>query len=146
MQLRSATARDTAGIRALLVAADLPIDDLATSGARFVVACDETDAIIAAGALQILGEFALLRSVTVAPEFRGAGLGASIVQELERVARDAQLKQLALLTLTAQPFFENLGYHVIGRQAVPQVLQGTEEFRALCPVSAICMTKFLCDA
>jgi amino-acid N-acetyltransferase len=115
------------------------------SAPQFVVACDGEDEIVAAGALQTVGESALLRSVVVAAELRGTGIGRSIVQELERIARAAQVKQLALLTLTARRFFECQGYRVIARQAVPEALQGTEEFRSLCPASAVCMAKSLAD-
>ncbi len=100
---------------------------------------------MAAGALQNLGESALVRSVVVATKLRGTGLGHSIVEELERIARAAQVKQLALLTLTAKSFFERQGYRVIARQDVPEPLQSTEEFQSLCPASAICMAKSLAD-
>jgi N-acetylglutamate synthase-like GNAT family acetyltransferase len=145
VQLRAATAADAPSIRALLESGDLPTSDLSTSSPQFVVACDVENKVVAAGALQTLAESALLRSVVVATELRGTGLGRSIVQELERIARAAQVKQLALLTLTAKPFFDRQGYRVIARQAVPEALQGTEEFRSLCPASAICMAKSLAD-
>jgi amino-acid N-acetyltransferase len=76
---------------------------------------------------------------------RGTGLGRRVVQELERIARTAGVKQLVLLTLTARQFFERQGYRVIARQAAPETLQGTEQFRSLCPVSAVCMAKKLAD-
>jgi amino-acid N-acetyltransferase len=145
VQLRAGTARDAASIRALLESGGLPTSDLSMSSRQFVVACDGEGEIVAAGALQTLGESALLRSVVVAAELRGTGLGRSIVQELERIARAAQVKQLALLTLTARRFFERQGYRVIARQALPEALQGTEEFQSLCPASAVCMAKSLAD-
>jgi amino-acid N-acetyltransferase len=145
VQLRTGTARDVSSIRALLEAGGLPTSDLSTSSPQFVVACDGENKILGAGALQTLGESALLRSVVVATELRGTGLGHSIVEELERIARAAQVKQLALLTLTAKSFFERQGYRVIARQAVPEALQSTAEFQSLCPASAVCMAKSLAD-
>ena len=145
MQLRAGTAADLSGIRALLETGDLPTRDLLTSAPQFIVACDGDDRVVAAGGLQSFGESALLRSVVVARELRGAGLGQRVVRELERIARAAQVKRLALLTLTATRFFERQGYRVISRHDVPEAVQGTEEFQSLCPASAVCMAKSLTE-
>jgi amino-acid N-acetyltransferase len=145
VQLRAAAPGDTPSIRELLERGDLPMSDLSTSSAQFVVAIDGENRIVAVGALEALADSALLRSVTVTSELRGTGLGQRVVQELERIARTAGVKQLVLLTLTARQFFERQGYRVITRQAAPEALQGTEQFRSLCPVSAVCMSKDLAD-
>ena len=145
MQLRAGTAGDASSIRALLEAGDLPTSDLLTSSPQFVVVCDGEDRIVAAGGLQTFGNSALLRSVVVASELRGTGLGQRVVRELEQIARANQVNQLALLTLTAKRFFELQGYRVISRQDIPEALQGTKKFQSLCPTSAICMTKSLAE-
>jgi N-acetylglutamate synthase-like GNAT family acetyltransferase len=51
--------------------------------------------------------------------------------------------QLVLLTETAEPFFRRLGYTVIERGTAPSVVADSAEFRTLCPVTAVCMTKRL---
>jgi amino-acid N-acetyltransferase len=141
-QLRTAVGQDTATIRALLESSGLPTSDLAASGPEFIVACED-DSIIATGALQRFGSTALLRSVAVSADRRGAGLGRIIVQELERIASAERIARLILLTQTAQRFFEHQGYRAIERREVPQDVQRTEEFRSLCPISAVCMAKTL---
>ena len=109
--------------------------------------CNERgEAIVAAGALQRFASSALLRSVAVASHRRGTGLGRILVEDLERIGRAARIKQLILLTETAKPFFERQGYRVIERDEVPQDVQGSEEFRSLCPASATCMAKTLAGA
>jgi GNAT superfamily N-acetyltransferase len=85
-QLRAGTEGDAASIQALLESSGLPTDDLLSSNPRFVVACDN-DRVVAAGALQSFGSSALLRSVAVAPKWRGAGLGRTIVRDLELTRR-----------------------------------------------------------
>jgi len=140
--LRTATTQDADSIRALLAASGLPTSDLVTAQPEFVVACAGTD-VVGAGALQRFGAAALLRSVAVVPDLRGTGLGRLLVQELERRARAAQVRELLLLTETAKDFFQHQGYSAIVRQAAPQALQATDEFRTLCPVSATCMRKAL---
>ena len=146
---RLASDADQAGIRALLEASGLPTADLATSRPEFVVACQD-GRVIGTGALQRCGTSgtALLRSVAVAADTRGRGLGRSIVRELERIARSAGISQLILLTEDARAFFAALGYRVIERQAAPQEVQQSAEFRSLCPASCVCLAKGLdiCEA
>jgi N-acetylglutamate synthase-like GNAT family acetyltransferase len=129
----------------LLERSGLPTNDLETARPTFAVLRDG-NILIAAGALQAFGAAALLRSVVVAPDRRGMGLGQRVVRELERLARSAGIDHLVLLTLTASEFFARLGYRVIDRGAAPKDMQQSEEFRSLCPSSATCMAKHLADS
>ena len=129
-------------VRALLERSGLPTSDLEAARPEFAV-IREKDQVIAAGALQRFGSSALLRSVVVAPDRRGSGLGQAIVSELERMARSAQISRLVLLTQSAAEFFGHRGYRVIDRSTAPEDMQGSEEFRSLCPSSAMCMAKNL---
>lgn len=137
-----ASAQDLSAIRALLERAGLPTSDLESAQPQFAV-IRRDGAVVAAGALQIFGTSALLRSVVVAPQRRGSGLGRSIVSELERLARAAGVGRLVLLTQTAESFFAHRGFRAIERSSAPEDLQASEEFRFLCPSSAICMAKSL---
>src|SRR6266436_2873510 len=141
-QLRTATREDGESIRVLLKDNGLPTSDLMSSKPQFIVAC-EGETVVAAGALQCFGASALLRSVAVAPELRGTGLGRIVVEDLERLACVARITQLVLLTETAKRFFERQGYRVIERTDVPKDVRESEEFRSLCPASATCMMKTL---
>jgi len=139
-QLDIAAAADIATICAMLERAGLPTTDIAGGQVEFAVA-RERGSVVAAGALQRFGAAALLRSVVVTPDRRGGGLGRTIVWELERRARAAQVNQLVLLTQTASEFFQRLGYQAIERASAPAAVQTSEEFRSLCPSTAICMAK-----
>lgn len=140
-----ASSQDLIAIRALLERAGLPTSDLESAQPEFVVIRADGKAI-AAGALQRCGPSALLRSVVVAPDHRGNGLGRLIVSELECSACAAQITQLILLTQTAAEFFARQGYRVIERSSAPEEIQESEEFRSLCPSSATCMAKSLPDS
>ncbi|HUA22499.1 MAG TPA: arsenic resistance N-acetyltransferase ArsN2 [Steroidobacteraceae bacterium] len=144
-ELLSAKPGDAGAIRALLENNGLPTGDLAAAHAEFVVAYEGRN-LKGAGALQRFGTTALLRSVVVAADRRGAGLGQSIVCELERRARAAGVKELVLLTQTATCFFQRQGYRFVERGGVAQAVQESEEFRSLCPASATCMAKNLTDS
>ena len=143
-ELLAAGEEDLTVVRLLLQQAGLPTSDLAAAKPRFTV-LREKGRIVAAGALQPFGSAALVRSVIVAGDRRGGGLGRIIVQELEKIACKARIGRLFLLTQTAGEFFARQGYRVIERIDVPQDVQGSEEFRSLCPASAICMMKPLAD-
>ena len=137
-----ASARDLIAIRALLERSGLPTRDLESARPEFAV-IHQDDEVIAAGALQRFGTSALLRSVVVAPDRRRSGLGRSVVRELERLARAAGITRLVLLTETAADFFARQGFRTIQRSSAPEDMQASEEFRSLCPSSAICMGKNL---
>lgn len=140
-----ASAQDLIAIRALLERSGLPISDLESAQPEFAVVRQHGQ-VVAAGALQRLGAAALLRSVVVAPEHRGSGLGRRVVSELERLARAAEISRLILLTETAADFFARQGFRRIERSTAPPDMQASEEFRSLCPSSAICMAKDLASS
>jgi amino-acid N-acetyltransferase len=142
--IRAGMPRDRARIRELLEAMNLPTEDLDDAKPHFVVATtQDAGDLVGTGAFQAFGGVALLRSVAVVPGFRESGLGRRIVAELERLAREARVKDLVLLTTTAREFFEHLGFGVIDRQSAPSEAQRSAEFRSLCPASAVCMSKEL---
>ena len=141
-RVERASPEDLPPIRALLERSGLPTSDLESARPEFAV-IREDGRVVGAGALQRFGSSALLRSVVVSPERRGAGLGQRIVSELERVAGEARISRLVLLTQTAADFFARQGYRVIERSAAPEPMLASEEFRSLCPSSATCMAKRL---
>jgi amino-acid N-acetyltransferase len=145
VEIREAANADLAAIYALLEQAGLPTSDIPASNPRFIVLREDGN-IVAVGGLQPFGSAALVRSVVVAANRRGAGLGRVIVDELEKAACAARIDRLILLTERARDFFAHRGFQVIERGDAPQEVQGSEEFRALCPDSATCMMKVLTES
>ncbi|MFZ1643195.1 MAG: GNAT family N-acetyltransferase [Candidatus Contendobacter sp.] len=86
---------------------------------------------------------ALLRSLAVAPDGQGQGLGSALLTHAEQAARQRGVQALYLLTTTAEAFFVQRGYVRIPREAAPPILRQTAEFAALCPASAVCLTRAL---
>jgi amino-acid N-acetyltransferase len=140
-----ASTQDLNAIRALLERCGLPTSDLESARPQFAV-IHRDGQLVAAGALQRFRTAALLRSVVVAPERRGGGLGRSVVSELERLAQAGEISRLVLLTQTAAEFFTRQGFRAIERGSAPRDMQASEEFRSLCPSSAICMAKDLASS
>ena len=96
-----------------------------------------------AAGVERYGSAGLLRSVVVAPERRGAGLGGELVAAAERVARDEGVTELFLLTETAIGWFPRLGYAVVSREDVAAAVGASVEFRTACPDTAVAMRRVL---
>jgi amino-acid N-acetyltransferase len=85
----------------------------------------------------------LRRSLAVAPQPRSLGLGARRAACAEAPARaDGRGKEVGL-SETAEDFFVQFGYRVLGRRQTPAGIRAGSDFRTLCPASAICMRKAL---
>lgn len=87
---------------------------------EYVVAEDETGRIVGCGALRLmwhdLGE---IRSLAVAEEAQGRGVGRRIVEMLLEEARELGLACVFALTYQV-PFFEKLGFRVVPKAIFPQ--------------------------
>jgi len=132
--IRSAEAADYARITRLLTGAALPLDGL-NGHDNFLVLCRDGQ-MIGCAALERYGRYALLRSVALEPAERRHGLGRRLVQEALRQARRDGVSEVILLTTTAAPFFERLGFRPISREEVPQRVRASAEFRGACPDTA----------
>lgn len=93
--------------------------------------------------VELLGEVALLRSVVIAKENQKKGAGKKMVSAVLDELKKLGIKEVYLLTLSAEGFFSKLGFKTISKDQVPKVMMETEEFRTICPSSAICMVKEL---
>ena len=90
-------------------------------------------------ALELYGETALLRSLAVAQSRRGEGLGGRLAAAALEAAKASGVRNLYLLTQTAEKFFPRFGFAVEPRALAPEVLGSSEEFRSACPASAVMM-------
>ena len=142
MRIERATAGDTAAVEALLQAASLPLDGAAEALSMAVVARDG-DAVVAAAAVERYGDAGLLRSVVVAPDRRGTGLGREIVTAAEHLAREAGVRDLYLLTETAADWFPRLGYAIVDRPVADAAVGESIEFTTVCRDNGVPMHRRL---
>lgn len=142
-RIRRSQAADLATVLDLLNGAGLPTGDLTSAPGLQVWVLEADGLLLGVIGLERFGAGGLLRSLVVAPGHQRRGLGHELVAQLEHDARADGVEQLVLLTQTAETFFRQLGYSVIDRRYVPDELKHSEEFRSLCPASAVCMMKSL---
>jgi L-amino acid N-acyltransferase YncA len=129
------------GLRALLLANGLPLAGLEDAELWvYKNAAGEIEGVIG---LERHGELGLLRSLAVMPRARRQGLGRALGQHAIREARAGGLDELYLLTLTAEAFFETLGFMSLPRAQAPAELMVSAEFLGACPDSATLMTLSL---
>ena len=127
----------------LLVESGLPTADITATHLRHFFFCGPGPDLEGLVGLELYGEAALLRSLAVAPNRRGSGLGSRLVEHAERYARDRGVRSLYLLTTTAEAFFLRLGYVRIARDEAPADIKTTTEFSGICPTSSAFMVKNL---
>ena len=141
MRIRRAMSKDLPQAKTMLVAAGLPVTDLAAEHLAF--AAVDGEQLMGLIGFEPYGDIGLLRSLVIAEDARGDGLGRKLVANLEAAARDDGVDELWLLTIDADAYFARLGYEVLERSDAPETIRGTAEFAGLCPGDATLMRKRL---
>ena len=141
-RLRPARPADLEAIRRLLAACELGAEGLETQFPDGYAVVESAGDLVGAAGLEIYGEDGLLRSVAVEPERRGKGLGALLVRGRLEWAVQRGLRAVYLLTTTAADFFAGMGFWAVEREAAPEGIRSSEQYRVACPASAtlMCLT------
>jgi amino-acid N-acetyltransferase len=84
---------------------------------HFLVATCEGRVVGCGSLVELTPALTELRSLAVAPEWRGTGLGRRLVEALTERAREAGYEQLCALTLV-EGFFNRLGFATVDRWAI----------------------------
>lgn len=135
LSLRAATPDDWDATAAHLEVAGLPLAGARDHLMNFTVAFSAEQLVGTAG-LEVYGNTALLRSVSVSSAFQNTGLGSRLVQETLERARQLEVREIVLLTETAADYFPRFGFKPILRATAPAVLSASAEFRGACSDSA----------
>jgi len=135
---QAATADDRQTIEALLDAERLPSADLETSGVA-LIAAKMRDRVVGCVGVESHGDAGIIRSLAVAPEYRGRGIARSLVSRAEALASGGGVRCLYLLTEGAVEFWSRIGYVAVPRTESPPAVRASAEFSSLCSVSATCM-------
>jgi N-acetylglutamate synthase-like GNAT family acetyltransferase len=128
--LTPAGERDVPFIMALLEENGLPSSDIPEKWGSLLLARAE-GSVVGAGGVEILREYGLLRSLAVMQGERNRGYGRAVVRGLIHHARQAGVRELYLLTMTAAAFFEGLGFERVPRDRAPLPIRQTSEFCGL---------------
>lgn len=132
-----------AAVKRLLSEAELPADDLTEAHLEHFFVRGPADAPQGVVGLELYPPAALLRSLAVAPAVRGRGVGSGLLADAEQYARRHDVKDIYLLTTTAERFFARAGYERVARESAPPAIRDTDEFATLCPATSALMRKRL---
>lgn len=138
VELGPARPEDLAEVLGLLGRAGLPPDGVAGHVTGFLVA-RAAGRLVGVVGLELYGASALLRSLAVAPEWQGRGLGTTLARRALEAARARGVERVFLLTTTAADFFRRLGFRPVGREEVDPAVRGSAEFAAACCQTAVVM-------
>jgi N-acetylglutamate synthase-like GNAT family acetyltransferase len=126
--------------RLALVEAGLPADDIAATGVqpfRF----ERNLKPVGYGALEVYGSAVLLRSIIVATDARGEGVGWAITEWLLARAGALGTGRAFPFTTNARAYFEGIGFEVVDRSKAPQSILTTRQAIGLCLASAVLLTR-----
>jgi amino-acid N-acetyltransferase len=139
--LRAAKPADLSTVLGLLTRAGLPTDGVdAGSLADFVIA-EAGGTPVGVVGLEVYRESALLRSAAVEEEWRGSGVGRVLIDRALAMSNERGIRDVFLLTTTAEHYFPRFGFACVGRESVPEALQASAEFQGACPSTAVVMRK-----
>lgn len=142
LSLRYAKETDWPAVRPLLEANGLPTSGAESHIVTFIVATSEAVIVGVAGA-EVYGDVALVRSVAVAPDHHGRGIGETLIWRLLQQLKESGIRQAFLLTTTATGYFARFGFKQLRREKAPLALYASTEFRGACPEGAAFMAKNL---
>jgi amino-acid N-acetyltransferase len=135
--IRKAEPQDLSAVLALLADAKLPTAGATEHfGSFFVV--DQGGRIVASAGIERHGNAALLRSLAVAPDVRGTGLGGAVLRRALHEER-GRAEAVYALTTTAEPYLARFGFRRVPRASLPLQLSESRELQGACPDSAIVM-------
>jgi amino-acid N-acetyltransferase len=139
IRIRAAQPGDLAAVSALLQEAHLPTDGLEEQFGPAYAVAESGGRIVAAEGMERYDDAGLLRSAVVANAFRGRGLGGDLTLDRLQWARAVGMREVWLLTTTAADYFPRFGFLRAERNAAPDALRQSREFRDACPASAVAM-------
>ncbi|HET8723847.1 MAG TPA: GNAT family N-acetyltransferase [Anaeromyxobacteraceae bacterium] len=135
-----ASGGDLDAIRRLLVAALLPSGDLGGPNQRFIVA-RQGGRVVGCAGLETFGENGQLRSMAVHWTSRNAGLGSTLHGRLLFEALQAGVRNLYVVTTTAEDFFTRQGYRKVRATDVPPGVLASEEYATFVPGGGVVMSR-----
>lgn len=134
--LREAESAEFPAIHNLLVRNGLPVDGVDPRSGTYYVAAN--DRVLGALGFEACGSAAVLRSFAVEPEFRKAGVGKALLENLLVKLRTSDFSDVYLLTNTAEGYFANYGFVDSEREQAPAEVLSSAIFRAHCCIECAC--------
>lgn len=141
--VEAAATGDLEEVRRLLKECELPDAGLEDQWPKAYVLVKDDHHVVGCAGLENYGREGLLRSLAVAPQLRGMGLGARLLQDRMQAATRSGMARVFLLTTTADDFFLSHGFVPADRASANGALRSSPEFAKACPATAACLVHNL---
>jgi len=145
-EIRPARGDDREAVLALLQATHLPPDGLDEQFPAPYAVAEADGRVVGAAGVEVYGDAGLLRSVAVDASWQGRGVGGALTRERLAWAEASGLREVYLMTNTAEGYFPRLGFEPAPRETVPDAVRGSLQFASVCPSSAAVMVLRLSEA
>lgn len=144
INIRKAKKSDLADIIKLLKNNNLPTVDIPDSSIQLYIGSynDETIGIIG---IEIYEKIGLLRSLAVQDSFKKLNVGTKLINKLFDQKKQNNIKDVYLLTETAEDYFTKFNFDKVDRSNIPDIIMETSEYKDICPNSAVVMHKNLIE-
>lgn len=143
VRLCGAAEADRPALEALLEASGLPLAGLADAFPHGTVLAWRGGELVGAAALERWGEHGLLRSVAVAEAVRGHHVAEALVADRLAAAKAWGLRDVHLLTTSAQRYFGRFGFVARARAELPPELAGSTQLALPSCSTAVAMSRRL---
>ena len=140
--IERALARDAHDVLRLVEESQVTTDGL-LDHLRTILVARLGHRIVGTAGLEIHSDGALLRSVAVSSDVRGRGVGTVLVESALHMAEELNVRDVYLLTFTAENYFQRFGFQSLDRGDVPASLRASVQFTHACPSTALVMLKRL---
>ena len=140
LKVSKVDAFDLDKIKQLLKINELSLEDLKDHLSNFLK-IENSDGLIGVIGLEIYGNYALLRSFAVHPDYQSNGIGKSLMKRLIKKSKILDIKEIYLFTTTAEKYFVKYGFKKIELTEVNPSVKESSQFRGSCPKSATIMKK-----
>ena len=141
VSFRPCSSEDLPAVKHLLSRCGLPSSDLTRETLDHFICATADGSMIGIVGIEPQDATGLIRSLAVAPSHRNGGVASALVERAEQAAVDLGIVSAYALTETAEGFLIRRGYRRVERDAAPESIRETTEFRTLCPESAVLMEK-----
>ncbi len=144
IKIRQADKSDLADIIKLLETNNLPSVDIPNSSIQLFIGSYNNETIGVVG-IEIYEETGLLRSLAVHDSFKKLRVGTKLINKLFDHIKLNNIKDVYLLTETAEDYFTKFDFFKVERSNTPDIIMETDEYKDICPNSAVVMHKTLIE-
>lgn len=142
-EIRKATGNDLTEILELLKRVGLPTAGVNNNISNFMVSTSRSNELLAVIGMEIAGANGLLRSLACDPNFCKQGIAAELVAAAVTAGREQGVKNLYLMTQSAEKYMRKFGFKTIERHDIPEDLLKQSELDSVCPTCSTCMSLAL---